>query len=94
MASNSSAAIRWIVGFGSLALALLFLTLGSRALQESKALGQLHLATYIQANHGPTQQAWLESLSRQERHIHNITPAPGTRQSHQLHHRQIFPARN
>ena len=45
MASNSSAAIRWIVGFGSLALALLFLTLGSRALQEREALWQLQLAS-------------------------------------------------
>jgi PAS domain S-box-containing protein len=45
MASNSSAAIRWIVGFGSLALALLFLALGSRALQESEALWQLQLAS-------------------------------------------------
>src|SRR3990167_4257701 len=45
MASHSSAAIRWIVGFGSLALALLFLTLGSRALQEREALWQLQLAS-------------------------------------------------
>ena len=45
MASNSSAATRWIVGFGSLALALLFLTLGSRALQEREALWQLQLAS-------------------------------------------------
>jgi hypothetical protein len=38
MASNSSAAIRWIVGFGSLALALLFFTLGARALQERDSI--------------------------------------------------------
>lgn len=45
MANNSSAAIRWIVGFGSLALALLFFALGSRALQEREALWQLQLAS-------------------------------------------------
>ena len=45
MGSNSSA-MRWIVGFASLGLALLFFALGWRALNEREALWQLRLASH------------------------------------------------
>ncbi|MDP3814403.1 PAS domain-containing protein, partial [Pseudomonas sp.] len=61
MGSNSSAAMRWIVGLASLGLALLFCAFGWRALSEREALWQLQLAS-----HGELQQRALQSASQRQ----------------------------